>query len=316
MEYYLAPLEGITNMYYRKYHDKYFNGVSKYFIPFLNPAQCNLSTRDERELKKENNNLSKKVVPQIISKNAKETLWMINKLKNEGYDEINLNFGCPSGTVVAKGKGSGILKDLSVLDSYLNEVFTNSPLPISIKLRLGLKDINEFDKILEVLNKYDIKELIIHPRTQLEKYNGPIHLDVLDSITSKTKFDIIYNGEIKSKEDIIYIQERFPFIKGIMLGRGLISIPDLLEDSKDINKIKDFFNSLYNEYLSIFGWNNTKFYVKEIWALMINYFIVPKDLKKKLFKAEKQTDIESIIKEIFDTCEINIHPENGIKDIY
>lgn len=316
MEFYLAPLEGITNLYYRKYHDMYFKGITKYYIPFLNPAQCNLSTRDQRELKKENNKLSKKVIPQIISKNAKETLWMINKLMLEGYKEVNLNFGCPSGTVVSKGKGSGILKDLNYLDSYLNEVFMSSPLPISIKLRLGLNDINEFDKILEVLNKYDIKELIIHPRTQKEKYNGPLHLEIFENITSKTKFDIIYNGEIKSLEDINYIKERFPFIKGIMLGRGLISIPDLLEENKNVVKIKDFFYSLYHEYLSTFGWNNTKFYVKEIWALMINYFIVPNDLKKKLFKAEKQLELESIIELIFSTCEINFNPENGIKGIY
>lgn len=316
MKFYLAPLEGITSLYYRKYHSKYFKGVDKYFIPFLNPAQCNLSTRDERELKKENNLIDKKVVPQIISKNAKETLWMINKLKGEGYEEINLNFGCPSGTVVAKGKGSGILKDLTYLDSYLNEVFTNSPLPISIKLRLGLNDIEEFNNILKILNKYDVKELIIHPRTQKEKYSGPLHLDILDNIISKTKFDIIYNGEIKSLDDISYIEERFPFIKGIMIGRGLIEVPDLLEENKNKLKVIDFYNDMYKEYLETFGWNNTKFFVKEIFALMINYFIVPKDLKKKLFKSEKQDEVEKYVNEIFSTCEINFHPENGIKGIY
>lgn len=316
MKFYLAPLEGITSLYYRKYHALYFKGVDKYFIPFLNPAQCNLSTRDERELKKENNLINKQVVPQIISRNAKETLWMINKLKNEGYDEVNLNFGCPSGTVVAKGKGSGILKDLSYLDAYLNEVFSHSPLPISIKLRLGLNDVEEFNNILNILNKYDVKELIIHPRTQKDKYTGPLHLEILDNIVTKTKFDIIYNGEIKSLDDISYIEERFPFIKGIMIGRGLIEIPDLLEESKDKNKVINFYNDMYKEYLETFGWNNTKFFVKEIFALMINYFLVPKDLKKKLFKSEKQDEVEHFVNEIFSTCEINVCPENAIKGIY
>ena len=100
MKYYFAPLEGITNMYYRKAHNQYFHGVDKYFIPFLNPAQCQLSNKDKRELKKDNNNLNVKVVPQIISKNEQETLWLINLLHKEGYDEVNLNLGCPSKVVI------------------------------------------------------------------------------------------------------------------------------------------------------------------------------------------------------------------------
>ena len=101
-----------------------------------------------------------------------------------------------------------------------------------------------------------------------------------------------------------------------MIGRGLIEVPDLLEENKNKLKVIDFYNDMYKEYLETFGWNNTKFFVKEIFALMINYFIVPKDLKKKLFKSEKQEDVEKYVNEIFSTCEINFHPENGIKGIY
>lgn len=319
MKYYLAPLEGITNSYYRRTFSKYFHNVDKYFIPFINPAQYNLSHRDLREIDINNNKIDKDIVPQIISNNSKETLWLINKLKEDGYKEVNLNFGCPSGTVVSKYRGGGILKDLSLMDNYLKEVFSSTTLPISIKIRLGIDSVYEFKDILNILNKYDIKELIIHPRTVKEKYIGELHLDILDDLYTKTNIPIIYNGEIKNLDDIKYIKNRFPYLKGIMIGRGLISIPDLLEDNdllseeERINKVKSFYNELYSDYLTQFGYNNTKFFAKEIWVQLINYFDVDKKIKKQLFKSEKQNDLETNIKYIFDNCKININIESGIK---
>lgn len=306
MKFYLAPLEGITNLYYRKYHNKYFNGIDKYFIPFLNPAQCCLSTKDKRELNKNNNNINAKIIPQIISKNSKETLWLISLLEKEGYDEINLNFGCPSSTVISKSKGAGILKDLNYLDNYLNEIFNNTNVKISIKLRLGLNDVDEFDAILNILNKYNIYEVIIHPRTAKEKYQGPLHLDKLDSLKTKTKFNIIYNGEIKTKNDIKMIESKFPFIKGIMIGRGIITTPDLLENNSKLEierrqTYQNFFNALYLEYLNDFGWNNTKYYVKEILALMINSFEIDSSLKKRIFKANKKEEFDLLKNELFSS---------------
>lgn len=319
MKYYLAPLEGITNSYYRRIFSKYFHNVDKYFIPFINPAQYNLSHRDLREIDINNNKIDKDIVPQIISNNSKETLWLINKLKEDGYKEVNLNFGCPSGTVVSKYRGGGILKDLSLMDNYLKEVFSSTTLPISIKIRLGIDSVSEFKNILNILNKYDVKELIIHPRTVKEKYNGKLHLEIFNDLDRLTNIPIIYNGEIKNLDDIKYIESKFPYIKGIMIGRGLIAIPDLLEDNsllndkERINKIKCFYNELYFEFLAKFGYNNTKFFAKEIWVLLINYFDVDKKIKKQLFKSEKQKDLENNIKYIFSNCNRNKSIESGIK---
>lgn len=297
MKYYLAPLHGITNLDYRRLFDKYFLGIDKYFIPFLNPSSKGITPKEEKEIDPSSNQLSKIVVPQIISKNIDDTIWLINHLKNLGYKEINLNFGCPSPTVTSKGKGCGMLKDLSHLDNYLTEVFKIKDIRISIKLRLGLKDENEFENIIKILNKYDILELIIHPRTKEDKYIGPIHFNYFDKIKNMTSFDIIYNGEIKNKEDLLYVQNNFPFIKGIMLGRGIIAYPTILEnidEKNQINKIKNFYNELSKDNIEKYGWNNSKFYHKEIWACLINFFEVPINLKKKLFKAEKKMNSKSM----------------------
>jgi len=299
MKYYLAPLEGITNRYYRNLHAKYFKGVDKYYIPFISPIEGKLSAKDLKEVDRNNNQI--KVVPQIISKNAKDTIEVINYLVSLGYDEINLNFGCPSPTVVTKGKGSGILKDLDYLDSYLNMIFSNVTCKISIKTRLGLNDAKEFKEILKIYNKYPIYELIIHPRVQSDLYSKPINYDILPYILDNTSLDIIYNGEIKNIDDINRITSTYPSIKGIMIGRGLITSPNMLDDNKSVDTIKEFYNNLKDTYLKEYGWNNTKYYVKEIWSLMIDYFDVDNKTKKTLFKANTESEFNNIVNNILNT---------------
>ena len=319
MKYYFAPLEGITSCYFRNVYDKHFKGIDKYYIPFLAPVNHTLSTKSLREINPSNNHLSKQLVPQIISKDVEQTLWCIDYLKSLGYQEVNLNLGCPSPTVINKGRGAGLLGDLNVLDEYLKGVFEKASLPISIKLRIGLKE-NNFVDIIKILNKYQILELIVHPRTAKDKYTpGTLNLEAIDSLDKLTTIPIIYNGDIKTKEDIEYIKKRFPYIKGIMLGRGIVQHPDILEDLDDdtrINKIANYFKELYQISLSNFGWNNTKYYGKEIWSLLIDSFDIPKDLQKRLFNSTKEYEFNSAFEEILSTCKINHFVKNGIVDIY
>ena len=152
MKYYLAPLESVTNLYYRRQFYKHFNSVDKYFIPFLDPKNKNLHKKELKEIDPKNNQINAKVVPQIISKDSEGTIWLINLLNGLGYDEINLNFGCPSGTVTAKNKGAGIFKNLDLMDKYLEEVFKNTKSKISIKMRIGMNDDSHFDEIINILN--------------------------------------------------------------------------------------------------------------------------------------------------------------------
>jgi len=311
MEIYFAPIEGVTNYRYRSIHQKYYKGVDKYFIPFLKASNGELRTQDKKEIDKLNNNMDCKVIPQILSKNALETLQLIETLKQEGYDEINLNFGCPSATVVPKGKGGGILKDLDLLDQYLEKVFQNVNIKISIKLRIGINQEEEFDNILKVLNKYPIYELIIHPRTVKDYYTGPIHFNILKDLDQKTNFDIIYNGDIESLEDIDFIMKSYPYLKGVMIGRGFLKTPDLLEvnqfktKEERKEKVKKFYFELIQLNRKIFGKENSLFYEKQIWAYFSSYFLIPKNLIKKISKARKEIEMDEVIQEIFDTCELN-----------
>ena len=163
MRYYFAPLEGITDSIFRKLHSKYFPGIDRYYTPFLSPTvHRGLTAREAREIPKADT-LTYEAVPQLLTKVSEDFLWLTGVCGDLGYKEVNLNTGCPSGTVTAKGKGSGMLRDLPALEGFLDEIFAKSPLPVSIKTRIGFYDKDEFPAILELYNQYPVKELTIHP---------------------------------------------------------------------------------------------------------------------------------------------------------
>ena len=174
MRYYFAPMEGITDSIYRRIHHKYFPGVDRYYMPFLSPTiHRNLTHKEDRELPMADS-VSFTAIPQILTKVPEDFLWAAQVCKDRGYSEVNLNVGCPSGTVVSKGKGSGMLRNTDELDRFLDAVFSVSPLPISIKTRLGIENPEEFPAILEVYNRYPITELTVHPRVRKDFYKEPV----------------------------------------------------------------------------------------------------------------------------------------------
>ena len=166
MKLYLAPLEGITNHIYRKALYECFGGFDKYFIPFIRAKQnLNFSGREKKDIDPENNQ-GMYAVPQILTRNADDFLRTASQLAGLGYREINLNLGCPSKTVVTKGCGAGFLDRPDELERFLNHIFANTDLKISLSPRLGMDDAEEFEDLLEIYNRFPLEELIVHPRVQ------------------------------------------------------------------------------------------------------------------------------------------------------
>ena len=174
MRYYYAPMEGLTDSIYRRLHHKYFGGIDRYYMPFLSPTiHRTLTHKEDRELPMADS-VTFCAIPQILTKVPEDFLWAAQVCADRGYTEVNLNVGCPSGTVVSKGKGSGILRSPTELDAFLEAIFKDSPLPISVKTRLGLENPEDFVSLLEVFNRYPIKELTIHPRVRKDFYKEPV----------------------------------------------------------------------------------------------------------------------------------------------
>ena len=207
MNYYFAPLEGLTDSIYRALHHEYFPGLDRYYMPFLSPTvhRC-LTHKEDRELPMASS-VPFTAIPQILTKDADAFLWAAQVCADRGYAEVNLNIGCPSGTVVSKGKGAGMLREPEALDAFLEAVFAASPIPVSVKTRVGLESEEEFPRLLEIFNKYPIRELTVHPRARKDFYNSPIREEAFRYALAHSQVPLCYNGDLCSPEDIARFRE-------------------------------------------------------------------------------------------------------------
>ena len=226
---YFAPLEGVTDTVYRQVHHAHFTGPDKYFIPFISPTQNLVLTPRERRNVDPQANAGVFAVPQVLTKNPKHFLWAARLLRDLGYEEINLNAGCPSGTVTSKGKGAGLLLRPQELDSFLDAVFSVTPVRVSVKTRIGFFSPDEFNELLEVYSRYPIHELIIHPRTREQYYKGAPHLAVYAQAERRTNLDLVYNGDLFTPQACRAFGQEHPATRALMLGRGMLANPALAQ---------------------------------------------------------------------------------------
>ena len=274
MEYEAAPLEGITDAVYRRVHAKYYPGVTRYYTPFISPTMHHVFTpRERRELAPENNP-GLELVPQLLGRNASDLLWAAEELASMGYREMNLNLGCPSGTVVAKRKGAGLLAYPEELDALLRVLFAAAPLRISIKTRLGMEAPSEFAALLGIFSRYPVCRLIVHARTRAEQYDGCVHRDVFAMALENTAIPLSYNGDLFTADDVMRFRESFPTVDCVMLGRGLAADPGFVTalrgGSPDIRTIREFHLELCAEYVRVFGDKNSAMHrMKAIWSYLL-----------------------------------------------
>lgn len=302
MRYYFAPMEGITDSIYRRIHHKYFPGVNRYYMPFLSPTiHRTLTHKEDRELPMADS-MPFCAVPQVLTRVPEDFLWAAGVIRDRGYQEVNLNVGCPSGTVVSKGKGSGMLRDPEALERFLDEIFRSSPLPISVKTRLGIENAEEFPALLEVFNRYPIVELTIHPRVRKQFYDGNVHMEMFRHAVTNSKNPLCYNGDILTLSQAAAIASQFPQVQSVMIGRGLIADPGMLSSGTDVKALECFMNELMDIYTVEFGGaRNAIFRLKENWGFLHDRFEGCDKLWKRLRKCTDAAEFRSITDEIFHT---------------
>ena len=279
-------MEGLTDRVYRRLHHQFFPGLDRYYTPFFSPTVHRALTPRETKDLPAADSWGVETVPQLLTKVSEDFLWMASVCKDQGYQEVNLNLGCPSGTVTAKGKGAGMLRDLEELDRFLEDIYSHAPLPISIKTRLGFTQPEEFISILEILNRYPVKELTIHPRVRSAFYSGAVDLDMFRYATEHTRIPLCFNGNLCSKTDIQQFSQAFPDVSAVMIGRGLIGDPGMLTPSgTDRQVLAEFLDALLAEYAAEFGGaRNAMFRLKENWRYLFCLFEPDAKLQKQLRK--------------------------------
>lgn len=305
MNYYLAPMEGITGYIYRNAYKKFFDNIDKYFTPFIVPNESkSLKTKELNDVLPENNK-GVNIVPQILTNDSEGFITTCRKLQQLGYNEINLNLGCPSGTVVSKYRGSGFLAKREELDRFLDEIFTIDNMKISIKTRIGKDNPEEFYELIRIYNKYPIKELIIHPRTQKDFYGNKPNFKVFKDALSLSSNPICYNGDIFTVDDHDNLIKTFSGVKTIMIGRGILANPGLInmiKNNANIDKkvLKDFHDEILNNYIKLF---NEEIYamnrMKELFGYMRYIFSDNKKYIKKIKSAQNIDEYNEAVLSLF-----------------
>jgi len=305
-------MEGLTGYIYRNAHHAFFNNIDKYFSPFIIANQSeSFKTKELNDILPENNE-GLVLIPQLLTNNAKDFIHTSKKMKQMGYNEINLNLGCPSGTVVSKHRGSGFLSKRDELDAFLDEIFTSSITKISVKTRIGKDQPEEFYDLIEIFNKYPIEELIIHPRIQKDFYKNKPNMKIFKEALILSKNPVCYNGDIVTVEDYKNFSADFPSVGTLMLGRGLLANPGLISDINnniklDKNTLKDFHDKIYEDYKRVlFGDRNVLFKMKELWFYMISVFSDNAKYAKKIKKSERLYDYEEAVSSLFKEQDVII----------
>ncbi len=301
MELYFAPLEGITTYMYRNTHAEIFGGADAYFAPFINPSeQEKISKKGIKDILPEHNQAGKPKV-QVLTNNAEAFLKFRKKIEAFGYEEININLGCPAARVVQKGRGAGFLANLDGLERFFEDIFSKCSMPISVKTRIGYAHKEEMERLVEIYNQYPLSLLIVHPRTRADFYEGTPDMEAFSKVYHASKSDVCYNGDIWSVLDYQKIKETFPDLKSIMLGRGAIKNPALFREIKGgkaltTEELVVFSRKLMGNYYEVLRSETFTLYkLKEIWVYCMQNYPKEKKIAKAIKKAKTFSDFSSAI---------------------
>ena len=337
MQFYMAPMEGLTGYIFRNAYQKHYGGIDRYFTPFITNRKLN--HRELQDVLPEHN-AGMDVVPQILTNRANDFLCIARELEKLGYRTVNLNLGCPSGTVVAKNRGAGFLALPGELDAFLEEIFRECPLGISIKTRIGMDSGEEWERLLAIYEKYPLEELIIHPRVQKDFYKNTVRLDAYGEAVDQSRHSLCYNGDICTRNDYKRLASRFPGTEKIMIGRGLLKRPWLIgelrgrlpesvgsceefrgadkgmadarvaqqaktDETAQKERFLAFHDDILHGYLSVMsGDKNTLFKMKELWVYFAESFTNPGKYMKKIRKSERIAEYEAYVAALFREQEL------------
>ena len=308
MNYYVAPMEGLTDRVWRQAHQKWFGWAgapAKYYAPFLSPPENRVLIKKKMAELAPEANPGAPVVPQLLAKDGALAAWMVGELRKLGYTEVNLNFGCPSGTVTAKGKGSGMLRDPDKLDAFLSTLFAEVDGPITVKTRLGVEAPEEFAAVLAVYNRYPIAELTIHPRVMRQLYRGEADRTAFAKALPECRMPVCYNGDLTTAKQLHALEAEFPAVSSIMVGRGIIADPALLRQAMGgpaatKAELRGYLNDLYHGYTDLFGSAGCAISrMKGHWFYLIHRFSGAEKLEKQLRKLREPWEYETLVNQIF-----------------
>lgn len=299
----LAPMEGITGHVFRRVHAECFGALDCYYTPFLPPPRVGnrFGGKAFKEIDSANNR-AQRGAPAHVQERGRVCMGGTGA-RRHGLPRGQSQLGCPSGTVVAKGKGSGFLRNLDELEVFLSDVCERSPLPVSVKTRLGLEDDGEYERVLDLYCRMPLAELIVHPRVQKDRYTGSPRKAFYGETLERAPFPVAYNGDIFDLEDVDALVEAYPATRHVMLGRGLLANPALARmvnggPAATAAELQRFHDTLFAAYAEEIG-GNAVFRMKEWWFYAKCAFADPATVHKLVRKTKKVDEYRAAVERVF-----------------
>jgi tRNA-dihydrouridine synthase B len=309
---YLAPIMGVTNYLYRKVYSSFFRAFDFAVIPFINKGNVKKRGRilDNEILKENNRNLP--AIVQVLTNDPNDILTVAENISRLGKNVVNWNLGCPFPNVVNKKRGGGFLPYIDEIKIFLDKVMPVIPIELSIKMRLGINTPDSIIKLMGIFNDYPIKEIIIHPRTVKQQYEGIPDLATFEECLSISKNEVVYNGDIFTAEDYAGLKKRFSKVNKWMIGRGALKNPLLPEriknnlpsdtlNKKDMERIQSFHDALLEDYIKILsGERHVMDKMKEVMSYLTSVFPEPEKCHKKIIKTKTVVEYRAVITGLFE----------------
>lgn len=312
---YLAPLQGFTDFVYRKAYASTFSGIDEFFIPYITVQQGEVSKKFARELLSDNNPPA--TIPQILPKDADEAVFLIGHLRKYGYSEVNLNLGCPYPMATKRGRGAGLLPHPEKVKAILEASCNDPALIVSVKMRAGLEALEEIEKIIPVLNRFPLKEVILHPRLARQLYKGELYTEAFATAEKELIHPLVFNGDICNVADFKRRAAEFPGVQRWMIGRGVLMnafLPDEIKGSRFSEEEKRA--QLYDFHREVLEGNlqradnpgNALTKMQQFWTYFAHHFQDPRKTFKRIKKVrsfeQMKAESERILnrERIVETC--------------
>lgn len=285
---YAAPLQGFTEAAWRNAHEQTFGGVDAYYTPFIRLEKGEIRNKDKREVLPQQNTV-RHLIPQLVASESEELNLLAGFLFSQGYREIDINMGCPFPLIANRGKGSGILPYPEKVASLLDAMCHFPEIRFSVKMRLGWQYADEWKQVLPLLNHSCVTQVILHPRIGKQQYKGEVNSAAFDEFYKSCELPLVYNGDLCTPASVQKVIERYPLLKGVMLGRGLLADPSLalsIREGKSpdqrtlYSEVSAMHELIYEHYSRIIEGGETQLLakLKTMWE-----YLLP-DMERKLRK--------------------------------
>lgn len=279
-----APLQGVTDNVWRMAQHEVFGGVDAYYSPFMRVERGEVRRKDLRDVEPDRN-AGITLIPQILACQPDHALMMVDALQQKGYRRIDINLGCPFPPIALHRKGSGMLAYPELVEQLFKALSKTEGVDYSVKMRIGWDHNDQWRDILPLMEIIRPVNIAVHPRTGKQQYKGELDIEQFEALLAASPWPVIYNGSLRTVEDIETITNRYPTIAAVMVGSGLAANPGMLAPDaipEDYRRFHDLLVEGYTEQLNG-GEAQLVRHLQDIWQTLLP------GTSHKLFKAIRKS---------------------------